>query len=167
MAKQLSGETILAEDIVNPNYVLKSATESVTSSTTLQDDNDFSFALTPGIWRIEVYLHCTGAAAGAGDIKTAWTNTGTMTNLARTLLGAGIGQTSVTAQNVRYQGLTGLSTNAQFGLTAQTAVVKEELLIDVSSSGTLTLQWAQQTSSGTATSVLAGSRAFLTQVDAF
>jgi len=51
--------------------VRKPSDESVTSSTTLQDDNDLLLAVgVSEIWQVELDLYVTG---GGGDLQLAWT----------------------------------------------------------------------------------------------
>ena len=165
---QLAGEDILASDIKVPRYIPKSASESVTSSTTLQDDNDFVVELTPGTWRIELMLHWSGdsVASGVGDIKTAWTTTGTMTLLGRWLIGGGTNFVSATEMPVRMQGAALATAVSYQGNATNSNALKEDILLDVDVTGNLQLQWAQNASSAVATTVQTVSRMYITEMEA-
>lgn len=167
MATQLAGEDILASDVNDavPGVKVASGTQSVTSSTTLVDHNDFAFSLPVGRWRIEAFIHATGVGTGAGDIKINWTNTGTMTGLSRSTLGPGFTVSSVTDATMRIQSLAVFGSAAQYGLNASTWVIQEDLLIDVTVAGVVTMQFAQQVSDATATSVVGTSKCYLTLVN--
>jgi hypothetical protein len=161
---QLAGEDILASDIQVPGVRLGTSTQSVTSSTTLVNATDFAIILTPGRWRLEAFIHATGAAAG--DININWTNTGTMTGLSRSTNGPGFTVASVTDATVRIQSLAVFGSSAQYGLTGSTYVIHEDILIDVSVAGTVQLQFAQTVSNATATSIVgASSKIYVTAVD--
>ena len=165
---QLAGEDILASDIKIPKYIPKSGAESVTSSATLQDDDDFVVSLTPGDYRIQLYLHWSGASvgSGAGDIQTAWSTTGTITLLGRGVIGGGTSFASVVDMTVRMQGLA-IGTACSFqGNASNSNLLIEDLLITVTATGNLQFQWAQATSSGTATTVQTASRMYITEMEA-
>lgn len=167
MAVPLAGDTITASDIndVTVKYITKSANESVTSSATPQDDNDFVVALPVGVWRIEIIISYT--CATTGDIMTKWTTTGTITSLGRWVLGGGTSMTVVTDETMRMQGAsigTGLIFN---GNGTNSNIVREEVLVDVSVAGNLQFQWSQGTSDVTATTVTTASRMFVTKVETY
>jgi hypothetical protein len=159
----LSGDPILASDIKIPKYVPKTIAESVTSSTTMQDDNELFVALPVGTWKIELFLHFT--CSTAGDIKTGWTTTGTMNVFGRSVIGGGSSMASVTDTTVRLQSLA-IGTATSFGGNTSSAnYIKEDILVDVTVAGTLQLQWAQNTSDVTATTVVVASRLIYTEVE--
>jgi hypothetical protein len=141
--------------IYTPVFIRKSAPESVTSSTTLQDDNDFSVTLSEGTYLVWMWAHTSGAAAG--DFKVAWANTGTMT-ITRSTNGPTSGTTDRSDTNVSLYG-TAYTTAITYGLDGSgTSVVREELMVIVTATGDLTMQWAQGSSSGTATTMSSASR---------
>jgi len=164
---QLAGEDILASDINIPKYISKAASQSVTSSTVYVNDNDFSFTLPVGTYRIELVASATAVApVGTADIKMKWVNTGTMSLIGRATLGSGTAATSVTTATVRIQQLN-LGTDAAYGLNASNWIIREDLLIDVTVSGVLTLQWAQNASNATPTTLNSTSRVYITLLEAF
>lgn len=172
MATQLAGEDILASDIVTPKYVYKSIGQSVTSSTTPVNDTELAVPLAVGVWRVEAFLSVAGLASTvAGGITVNWATTGTITGLTRACLGPGWGAIAQTQSGLgadNFKSTThGITTVVAFGgLGTATTIIKEDLLLNVTVAGTLTLQWAQRVSSATATSVSTGSRLMITQVEA-
>lgn len=160
----LAGEFIDESDLNDRTmrYINKAGAESVTSSTTLQDDEDFAVTLTPGVWRVELILTATGATAG--DIKVAWANTGTMTALARSCWGPQAGTTDVDNTAILSRAVT-LTANVTYGLTAVAAAIREDVLIEVTATGILKVQWAQSASSGTSTTLSTSSRMYISQVE--
>lgn len=143
-------------------FVKKAATETVTSSTTIQNDDHFVWTLNPGTYRVEAFLHASGATAG--DIKTAWSFSGTVVNTGRSCFGPQVGTADVSASTVRSSGH-GIATEINYGLDAALAtVIHEDLYLEVTVAGTLRLQWAQNGSSGTGTSLSAASRVIITRL---
>lgn len=138
-------------------YVYKASAETVTSSTTLQDDDELFVTLPVGVWQITVILSVQGAAAG--DFKMSYTFTGGTTGTpGRIVLGPAAATTDSTATTVRAT-QNGTGTAIAYGVDAALAsAIREEMLYQVASEGVLTVQWAQNASSGTATTVNAGSR---------
>lgn len=163
---ELAGETILASDIKRVRTRNKAIAESVTSNTTLQNDNDFVIAMEAGkTYRVELILHVTGAAAG--DIKTAWATTGTITSLGRSIFGPGLATTDVTA-GIYDASAWVLGAGTAFGLDGvNSAVITEDLSVVCTVAGNLTLQWAQNTSNGTATTCSTNSRIIVTEMETF
>jgi hypothetical protein len=140
--------------------IIKPSDESVTSSTTLQNDNHLnSGTLQPGTYILEWFLQVTGA--DAGDISLQHTFTGTMTiNMFTQGFPTGaVGvsefsrcETGNINDTVSPTNSTNLGT-----ITGQNVVVFVHMLAEVSATGAITLTWAQNTSNGTATTVKAGS----------
>lgn len=163
-----AGDLVRAVDIPVTEYINKSGSESVTSSTVLQSDDHLTTSLAVGQWRIQIYLTATGAAS-PGDIRVAWTNTGTMTAIARSCFGPGSANTDVTgaANNAHRDTAQTFTANVIYGTDGtNSSAIHEDLLIDVTVAGTITLQWAQGTSSGTATTLSTSSRMYITPVEA-
>lgn len=147
---------------VGPRAVVKVADESVTSSTTMQNDDHLLIGLTPGLWRVECHIHASGDPAS--DIKVGWVFTGSYATAYRSSLGPASTATSGDASDVMTRNY-GLTVAPAFGLTSgQTVTIQEDVLIEVTATGNLRLQWAQAASGGTATQVRIGSRLFATRV---
>src|SRR5215207_5476939 len=149
MTAVLAGEDVKASHIKMVKTRNKAATESVTSSATPQNDNDIVIPLEAGkTYRIELFLHCQGAAAG--DIRTSWTTSGTITSNGRSLISIAETMTSAADANAISIGL-GLTDQRISGIEAVlTTVIYEDLSVTCTVAGNLTLQWAQGSSSGTA-----------------
>lgn len=160
-----------------PKLILKTADKSITSSNTLQNDNHLLATLEAGfIYEIDVNLYII--ASTTGDFKSlislggsASFNLGTVyTN--RYSRGGGTTTTSVT--NATAVSTTVLSmetyptTTYAYGGTGGSSYgnnINEKILIStLSGSGTITLQWAQAVSDGTATIVKKGSYMKITPV---
>lgn len=148
---------------VNTLFIRKSANESVTSSTTLQNDDQLAVTLGVGTWRVEAYLHATGSLGG--DIRTAWTFAGTTSSVGRSCQGPNQSMTDRTNTTMR-SSASALADHMLYGTDGVgESVIVEDLLLVVTGSGVLTLQWAQEATSVTATVVWAGSRLYATRVD--
>lgn len=156
---QLAGEVILAEDIVVPGFVLKGTNEAVTSSVTLQNDDELFTTLTVGRWRVELVAHCTGI--DAGDINIGWTFGGTATTQ-RVCYGPAISSSNA-ADGTMQASARALGTAVSYTTATNTSAVKEDLFLDVSVAGVLQMQWCQRVSNASATNVTSGSRLFITQ----
>lgn len=153
----LAGQRITA-GLLNsmlPLTVVKAADESVTSSTALQDDNELVLPLaTAGAtYDFSCYLDYEGAAIGTGDLKITWTlPAGATLRYQMPSLGAG-GATN--EQNTYVAGsVPALGTKGAGNLCGATLT---GTLVVAATTGNLRLQWAQNTSSVTATIVHAQS----------
>lgn len=169
MGAPLAGDRVRTSHYPKVTVVLKTANESVTSSTTMQDDDDFSFPLAAGkSYRIEAVLGVSGAAAG--DIKVAWVGAGGVAGLSATryCLGPAAAITDASAATVRTQ-RANITTVIAYGTDgALQSAIREEFLVETTTSGaagTLTMQWAQNASSATATVMCAGSYVVITEID--
>lgn len=125
----------------------KTADESVTSSTALQDDNHLMWSIVAG--RVYFFQMSVRAfTSGAGGFKLALGGTATVTNL------------RLTTHTVLASGATTFESSATLDGPwwdlggATNLVTRVSGWVDCSGSGTFGLRWAQNTSSGTASSVL-------------
>uniref|UniRef100_A0AAU2A022 Uncharacterized protein n=1 Tax=Streptomyces sp. NBC_00093 TaxID=2975649 RepID=A0AAU2A022_9ACTN len=142
-----------------PIVVVKSAGESVTSSTTLQNDNEL-LAPVEANATYDVFLlllHDSDATAAA-DIKVGWTGPASAA-LNWGVHGANSAATSSTSALTNMQTRT-IAEVAAFGGgdSSGTTALIYGTLTTAGTAGTLQLQWAQETSNGVATNVRAGSR---------
>lgn len=154
-------ETILAGRFA-ARYVQKSADESVTSSTTLQNDDHLMLASIPvGTWEITGEIFHTGTSASAADIKLAFAfPTGTISWSGISLLeawGSGVGAADVAALGVVNVASSPTAAFAFGAVSSQTIPIHIKGHLVNSATGTLQLQWAQNTSNATATTVKQGS----------
>lgn len=152
-----AGSRILASLLraVAPSAAFKGADESLTSSTALQNDDALFVALAASATYVFIgFANVTGAAIGTGDWKGAFTApsgaTVTVECIAYPTTAAGTlnGNAVRGAGGVMIAGVNG---------TAGSPVVLIGSVINGATAGNLQLQWAQNTSSGTATTVKAGS----------
>ncbi len=165
-----AGQVITAADTPKkPSYIVKASTESVTSSTTLQDDNDIVFSLDADkVYRIELRAAATGATGGA--IKTAWAVTGGAAQLTqKCCIGAGVTATSVGDGGQVRTSWHAVTTAVSYGTDgSSTSAVTETFLVETTTAGTagtIKLQWAQIASSGTATTLTTSTFAICEEVE--
>lgn len=164
MALPLAGDPIYSTNITRMRYIKKSASQTVTASTTKVADADFSFALPVGNFRIETRLTATGPAAG--DLSINWAFTGTAT-LSKHGHGPGPAMTAVTdAETAAMQSIASTSSIAYGTDGSLASAVWEDMLVEVTVAGTLTMQWAQRAASG-ATVLTGSSRVYITELEAF
>ncbi len=134
----------------------KTGTEAVTSSTTLQnDDNLVCAVVASGVYVAQWRLRTDGATTG--DLKYAFTGPSgaTMTWESRGLAAADVANVAMVSTDVAAIGTT--VTHGTLGAGTTLTVLGTGLLVVSVTAGNLQLQWAQGTSSGTATNVFAGS----------
>ncbi len=144
-------------------YVNKGADETVTSSTSLQDDNHFAGIPIPAntTWLAEIWLELAGGEVG--DFQCAWAVTGTATIVARHCLGMPTGETNSSDGNVGIQVRdpgSAVSNMVDASSTTRTSTAEMLKLSGGASGGTLTFRWSQDTSSGTGTTIKANSSWF-------
>lgn len=154
-----AGQVLTADDLNahNPVSAVKGVAEPLVANTTLQADDELFVDLVAGRrYQIRCVISVTGAAAA--DVKTAWANTGTMSAVGiRTSLGPAVGTADASATLMHSQAH-GFGTAFGYGLDGSTASrIEENLVIECTVSGRLSLMWAQLASSATATVVGVGS----------
>jgi hypothetical protein len=151
--------------------VVKGADESVTSSTTLQNDDALTMAVAANTtYLLDGLLMWIGNTTG--EIKFALTSpTGSTVHFAiagpNNAIADGSGAASgewLPVQNSTTSPTTSLNLGAS---TIMTHGQLRGTLITGANAGSLTVQWAQQVSNGTATTIKAGSWMRLHQVVAF
>lgn len=158
-----------ARDVVTalfntPVVVRKVADETVTSSDVLQDDNTLLFAVGASeTWVVYAYLFTDGATAG--DIQVALSGPSGATGIVA-VTGPGTGATTFADATVNNQAgalATGLPAGT-LGATNKTLVTVVGSVVNSTNAGNVTLRWAQRVSSGTATTVFAGSFLVATRI---
>jgi hypothetical protein len=158
---RLSASTLQAlVSELRPVSAIKTADESLTSNAVLQDDDHLSVAFGSSLtYTIVGELYVDGPTAGDINLRLAWT--GTVTRLdwgAR-----GLATTATTAEGdtrsvAQLGATTSPATAISMGtITANFSVIELGGLLIPSTTGVLTLQWAQSVSTGTATTVRLGS----------
>jgi hypothetical protein len=162
----VSGQVLTASDVNTwfvPLAAIKTSNESVTSSTTLQNDDDLFVSVTSNsTYIVHCLINCDGASTG--DIKIQFTGpagasfTGLCNGLA---IGGATGSDDQVAS-------IDLATAKSFGLAGGAGVTRpvniHGNLVIAGTSGTFRLQWAQDTSDATATRVLTGSHLILQRI---
>jgi hypothetical protein len=140
-------------------YIVKSADETVTSSTTMQNDDELSFSVdASAVYIVDLVLYVASGASNTPDIKTGWTLP-TSATVTITQLMYDVGATGTTAVSIghRYQNTSPSTAQPAGVLTSATqpisAVVQRVVIRTAGTSGTAQLQWAQNTSDGTGTTV--------------
>jgi hypothetical protein len=156
-------------DLLNSMLIdtyLKAATTTITSNTTLANDNELAnIALGVGDYEIDVLLYADGAD---GDFKVAWAFSGSLAATPnRSCEGPGSSNTG-TPSNLthQYRNLVAYNSAVSYFFTgASTYNMREECtLFEVSAAGNFAIQVAQNTSNANATTVRAGSRVRIRQI---
>src|SRR5690606_11179070 len=162
LSSTVSGHTSTINDLtaavtfLAPTFVVKSTNESVSSSTTLQGDDELLVSLTANrTYEISGVLRVSGSTSG--DISLAWTGPAgsTMYAVVHGLGGGG----SAGGDDIiyLYEG-PGTATSGTFGTTAAIRAIHYHGFIQLGgASGNLRLVWAQGSSNATATVVHSGS----------
>ncbi len=138
-----------------PAFITKGSAETVTSSTTLQDDDHLTFEMEPGAtYVVEVFLNVQ-SASGTPDFRTAWSVPADATG-ARWAIGPAVsgsaGFVGREDTNGRFS-VHGHATVVSYSLDTAGVAVVETGWIASATGGTFTLQWAQNVSNATATQV--------------
>lgn len=131
----------------------KTANESVTSSTALQDDDHLTLSIAANEnWLYEFFLPCNGATAG--DFKFA-----IAVPAGASGVWGGIGPGVATATNIQAVAASafGDANPLSFGGTGADSVIRlQATVLNGGTAGNVNLRWAQDTSSGTASIIYAG-----------
>jgi hypothetical protein len=142
-------------------YIRKTVTESVTSSTVLQNDDALTFTVAANAeYALSLFLFYDGATGLSNGISTALA-----LPAGATVSGGKLTQTTPTSAFVVSAGSgTPIFTGDTSGPGTTWGVRLDFSVVVAGTSGSVTLQWAQETSNATATRVLAGSWATITRV---
>lgn len=137
---------------------VKTANETVNSSTTLQNDDHLVISDVPtGYYKYEVLLDCTLTAVG--DFKSTLTTTGALTSRGRVTTQE---NGALTAQSHR---MVDFEEEQNFDLPSDEDYIIHYMgYIDMTTSGDIQFQWAQNTSDIDNTTVKAGSYMHLTRM---
>lgn len=156
------GEPIYAGDALPLAAAMKASSTARASTTTVADDPDLALTLGPGTWDIAVRLRYNGDSGA--DLKVRYGLSG-VTAVTRECVGPPVASTDVNSTSVNMASF-GTSTEVVYGCesTSSNAVLREWIVVTVATAGTITLQWAQNSTSTTATTVLSGSRMIATRI---
>ncbi len=160
-----------------PLYIFKAAAESVTSSTTLQDDTDLQFTIVANRrYEFDFSLNLSGTdTAGQGDARTQWSVPGSSSGLkwcmgpataganAGSTTGASTGWVGRDDTNARVS-CHGHTTSISYHLESNGSAVREWGWIESTVGGLVKLQWSQQITSTTATTMGATSYLKVTRI---
>jgi hypothetical protein len=149
-------------------WIYKTATESVTNSTTMQNDDAFAFGVAVNsAYAVESFLPYDGAADPAGGLKMGFTGpTGASLYFANFgANGTGSPGGTLTDQNVVVEGFAagsprGVGTNAGTIMSCTPTGV----VVVGGTAGTVQFQWAQRTANATATRILSAAWMKLTKI---
>lgn len=148
-------------DVLNattPVVIQKAASSpSVVSSTTLVNDGELvNIALGIGMWDIQFMIYAT-SASGSG-MSTAWTFSGTASGF-RSCMGPAAAATTGPTTTLGRFSIHGFGTTVAYGVasTSTFSRIEERSMFTVTAAGNLSFQYAQSTSSATATQIQAGS----------
>lgn len=156
--KIYAGSRILAADIrgVAPLSAYKGADQPLASNIVLQDDDDLLIAglEANAVYAFKLDLGYNGGTLGSSDIKLGW-----MVPSGATMAYVLYGNTTPggVATNGFWETETSNPALGTNGTGTPIGAILEGTIAMSSTPGTLQLQWAQQTSSATATTVLKGS----------
>jgi hypothetical protein len=157
-----------------PVYIFKAAAESVTSSTTMQDDNDLQFTIVAN-QRYEFDFNLNVSGSSSGDIRTQWAVPASSSGLkwcqgpanagdtAGSTTGASTGWVARDDTNMRTS-CHGHTTSLSYHLETNGSAVREWGWIESTVGGLVKLQWAQQVSNATATTMGATSYLRVTRI---
>lgn len=163
-----AGDPINASDInaiiatIPLTYVKSGATSRNTTTTLADDPHLVTIPLAVGTYDIELVMFYTLSTTTTQKIKTRWGFTGTWTSTTRACLGPGSANVAG-PQDVTEATFRGYVTDTQDAIydsstsTAYSTVREIARGVVVTVAGNLSLQWAQQASSGNNTTVQAGS----------
>lgn len=147
MTDFLAGDEPTAQQINDafPRYALKLADEALTTNTTPQSDDELLLSVAANS-KYLVEMHLVFNSPAAADMKLQWSIPSGVSGW-WTATGQNLGAASETV----WQGLLAWGGQAQIeGNAADKAVLVRGVLV-TTSSGTLTFQWSQNSSSGTTT----------------
>lgn len=135
----------------------KTSPQTVTSSTTLVNDTQLAITVSAGAaYWFELYLFYDGGTSGSSDLKLAWTFPSGMSMGYQCISRNNSGQTAQIQTDVIVA-----QTN---GAGVPMALTMRGTVNVSSTTGTLQLQWAQNASSATATTVHTGSALMLNRI---
>jgi hypothetical protein len=146
LASQIRGAIALSS--------VRSTTQSVTSSTALQNDNQLFFNNIPAstTWKFLLTVLYNGGTTGSSDIKVGWSLPS-----GATLFGMTTSVANPLGVAIIYFTQSSTIFSASNGTGNPLAAFFSGSIIMGATAGTVQVQWAQNTSSGTATTVMTGS----------
>lgn len=161
--KVFRSSTAAWELVPNVQHKFKSANESVTSSTTLQNDDVFSFSVVASAqYELESFIAYDGAADPAGGLKMQFTGPA---GCSMVWANYGVNSGGLTTYNVVIE-VQSAGSPRSVGTNGATVMSCRPAgsLVTAGTAGTLQFLWAQTASNATATRIYGGSWMRLTRV---
>jgi hypothetical protein len=159
----LAGNRITAQllDSMLPDVVVKAANETVTSSTTLQNDDELFVSVEANAqYEVSLRLLHDSDNTAAADVKMSWTGPSGATMFwgghGANVAESGASSGTITATNMETHLINETMTFGG-GDSTGTYAILGGVLVTSSTAGTLQYQWAQNTSNAIASTVRAGS----------
>jgi hypothetical protein len=163
----LQADPVNALNTNTPVQLYKAASTARASTVTLAADPDLSYAIPfAGTYRVELDLQWIAAVAGAAPgLQFELNFSGTLNGSAgNTLAVAGLYDNTNTTNAQSSITLNVPATGISLGMTVGQNTIRIAGTIQVTSAGTLSLQWAQNSSSANAVTLSQGSAMAVTQV---
>lgn len=161
LSQILAGQRLTAALLqgVAPLAAIKGTDQSITSSTTLVNDSALFLpvAANATYFPLVTYFSYEGGTQGSSDLKFQFTGPAGATLSFTAIYYPNSGGVGANTNISRTTGLSATIVAGTDGATVKLGMLFVGSLISSSTSGTLQFQWAQSTSSGTATIVHAGS----------
>jgi hypothetical protein len=155
-----AGQIVYEDDLDDLQPIMKTKNGSTprVNTTTLADDPDLSaVTLDPGDYDVEIVHFWTTTGSGTlPKMKTRWAFTGSWSGGMRSCHGPGSGSTATdpgALAQVSMRGYDATTQDAVYGMGFHGAYAAciEKARVTITATGNLSLQWAQQTVSTTAT----------------
>lgn len=147
-------------------FARKTADESVTSSTTLQNDDHLVYTISAaGTYLVDLYLFGTSAANAAGDLNVGFSFPAGTLHFAATGLGLTLG--SGNDGTVTPPGLLSATSGTSvlgLGLSTSTLFIRVYAILIATGAGTLQFMWCQNSSNASASTLKSGSYMTVKQV---
>lgn len=159
------GASDVNSKILQTKWVDKTANESVTSSTSIQNDDHLKFTAAASTnYLIKAYIMCDGASGAGLGITYGWYGpSGATFNWCSDAQGAGAGTSQGEVSRTR-QTISSLPSMETAGAGTFLLIPAMGILQVSTTGGTFGFRWTQETSNATATRVLALSALFVAKL---
>lgn len=159
-AIEAQAPTVQSREFKEQFIIVKAASESVTSSTALQNDNDFTFSVEANsTYILDFHIRLDGIAAADLKLNCSCPSdaTGEFMGLAADAATTSPGNTNVTLATRSFSGGSFGAGDITWGTDTTDYHAQAQAILNTVSAGTFTLRWAQSASDGTAVAFLANS----------
>jgi hypothetical protein len=130
-----------------PRWISKSETEERTSTTSLTPDSELQVELDPGVWDVHMWLSVAGTD-GSGGVRTVWGLDSGMSLIGFKMVQGPAAPSTNRVETLMRTGVHSAGAAPVYGARQDAstfAAVEEWAVVQVSSTGILALEWAQQT----------------------